>query len=193
MAKYLSKLKESLPEDPVVLELGSGCGLPSVYFARTRPDAKVILTDVPHLLPLLKYNTRDLPNAEVTPLTWGCAEHIEPLVHKNLDLIIGADIVFDPDYYDVLISTMRTLRNGNATHPRRRPARIVLALALREPDITAFWEACEKHDVRTELIFKQAGDFWASTTGLYEVTFGDELRYERKRAASDSSTMCSTP
>jgi hypothetical protein len=193
LSKYLSGLKDSLPQNPVVLELGSGCGLPSVYFARTRPDAKVILTDVPHLLPLLKYNIRDSPNCEVLPLTWGSADHLEPLIHRDLDLIIGSDIVFDPDYYDVLLSTMRTLRNGTATHPRKKPAKIVLALAMREPDITDFWEACARNDLLADLRYKQAGDSWASATGIYECTFGDELRLERKRSASDSSTTCSTP
>jgi len=188
------------------LELGAGCGVPGLHLARRRPDTKVLLSDVPHLVPLLRFNARETSNAEVVPLTWGNMSHMRPLMDREVDAIIASDIVFDPDYYDVLLDTLRLLACGDANSPRRSgPARILLALAMRKPDAPLFFEAAEKHAFRMAPVFETQVDVCSSVTKVFTCHFdgpgpsvpeGPDLRKaiagtKRPRRASGSTASTS--
>jgi precorrin-6B methylase 2 len=198
LASFLQGVGRTLKEDPVILELGAGCGIPSVHFARTHPRARVVTTDVPHLLPLLRYNARGVANLEVAPLTWGTAEHMAPYLDGRLDLIIAADVVFDEDFHSAFIETLRKLSLGTPEAPRRTPARIILAMAIRAQEVEFFLEATRRHSMElSELVTLPGPDPWASDVGIYDCFFHPPAPApSRKRAAStlsDVSTACSSP
>jgi len=204
-------LNRTLPAaDKLVLELGAGCGVPGLHLARRRPDTKVILSDVPHLLPLLRFNAREISNAEVVPLTWGNMSHMRPLMDREVDTIVASDIVFDPDFYDVLLETLRLLACGDALSPRSSgPARILLALAMRKPDAPLFFEVAEKHAFRMAPVFETQVDVCSSVTKVFACHFegpaprvpeGPDLRRAlagtkrtRRGSGSTASTSASSP
>jgi predicted nicotinamide N-methyase len=193
LASSLRGVASTLPANPVVLELGAGCGIPGLHFARTHPHARVVTTDVPHLLPLLRHNANGIPNVVVAPLTWGLAEHVEPFLAERIDLIIAADVVFDSDFHDAFLDTLRTLSLGTAAEPRQPPAKIVLAVAQRTQEVEDFAVAARRHSMElSELVWRPGSNSWASAVGIYECSFPPAAR-KASCSLSDASTTCSTP
>ena len=62
-----------------VVELGAGTGAAGLALAAAHPHARVVLTDLPEVCPLLQTNTRDYPGVEVRPLAWGSAVQAQAL------------------------------------------------------------------------------------------------------------------
>jgi len=205
LASYLQGVTGALPADAVVLELGAGCGIPSLHFARKNPRVRMVATDVPHLLPLLRYNAKNVANCEVAPLTWGTEAHMEPLMAQRLDLIIAADVVFDEDFHDDFLDTLRKLSLGTPAAPRQPPARIILAMAMRMQEVDMFLRAAQRHNMElAELVTRAPPDPWGSDVGIYDCVFHparlpdaehEPPRKAGKRTFSDASTAdgLSTP
>jgi predicted RNA methylase len=63
----------------VVVELGAGTGAAGLAIAAAHPHARVVLTDLPEVCPLLRANAQGCPRVEVRPLSWGCATHAQAL------------------------------------------------------------------------------------------------------------------
>lgn len=63
----------------VVVELGAGMGAVGLAIAAAHPHARVVLTDLPEVCPLLQANAQGYPGVEVRPLSWGCATHVQAL------------------------------------------------------------------------------------------------------------------
>src|SRR5579863_7266727 len=63
----------------VVVELGAGTGAAGLAIAAAHPHARVVLTDLPEVCPLLRANAQGYPGVEVRPLSWGCATHAQAL------------------------------------------------------------------------------------------------------------------
>lgn len=63
----------------VAVELGAGTGAAGLAIAAAHPHARVILTDLPEVCPLLQVNARGYSGVEVRPLAWGCAAHAQAL------------------------------------------------------------------------------------------------------------------
>lgn len=97
----------------ICVELGAGCGL--VGLVTWLLGARVTLTDLEgtleHTRKCLDSNTQNVPNKvpsdiEAQVLLWGGAtDHIATPV----DVILGSDIVYQPDYLDDLVKTLEDL------------------------------------------------------------------------------------
>jgi predicted nicotinamide N-methyase len=70
-----------------IVELGSGTGVTGLMVAKAFPDIQVDVTDLPQLMPLLRRNSEDIPNAHAKVLEWGGS------VSGNYDVILGSDVV----------------------------------------------------------------------------------------------------
>jgi predicted nicotinamide N-methyase len=87
LAEHVALEKEWQAGNPSIVELGSGTGVTGLFVARQIPEAKVHLTDLPELLPLLEKNSFDEPNVTTGVLEWGRN------VSGEFDIILGADVV----------------------------------------------------------------------------------------------------
>ena len=106
MAKFIEK--NTVMPGKTAIELGAGCGFSTCYVARQAPDCKIISTDVESVVPLIERNIQlnELSGkAKAMPLFWGNLEHLEQVrqeAGQSIDLIYGADILFDFDCFDGL-------------------------------------------------------------------------------------------
>ena len=66
------------PGDTVV-ELGAGTGAAGLAIAAAHARARVVLTDLSEVCPLLQSNAREYPGVEVRPLAWGSAARAREL------------------------------------------------------------------------------------------------------------------
>ena len=62
-----------------VVELGAGTGAAGLALAVAHAHARVVLTDLPEVCPLLQSNAREYPGVEVRPLAWGSAAQAQEL------------------------------------------------------------------------------------------------------------------
>jgi len=108
-----------------VLELGSGVGLLGIGLATRRSDVSVLLTDpgvavhfedgASNTMEWLSANVaanRDGSGGRASSqqLLWGCDEHIEAIRRLGpFDLILGSDLLYDPDQYAALRATLDAL------------------------------------------------------------------------------------
>ncbi|KAF5791363.1 putative lysine methyltransferase, S-adenosyl-L-methionine-dependent methyltransferase [Helianthus annuus] len=102
-----------------ILELGSGTGVVGIA-ASAILGADVTVTDLPHVLPNIKFNA-DVNASVVGPrgggvhvaaLSWGKVEEMEA-VGREYDLIIGSDVVYHDNLYEPLIETLKFLLLGD--------------------------------------------------------------------------------
>lgn len=102
-----------------ILELGSGTGIVGIT-ASVLLGADVTVTDLPHVLPNLKFNV-DVNSSVLVPLggevhvaalSWGEVGEME-VIGREYDLIIGSDVVYHDNLYDVLIQTLKYLLLGD--------------------------------------------------------------------------------
>lgn len=102
-----------------VLELGSGTGIVGIAAAAVL-GADVTVTDLPHVLPNLKFNV-DVNCGVVVPrgggvhvasLSWGENDEMEAIGRES-DLIIGSDVVYHDNLFDPLLQTLKYLLLGN--------------------------------------------------------------------------------
>jgi protein N-lysine methyltransferase METTL21C len=84
------------PEGAIV-ELGAGTGAAGLALAAAHPHARVVLTDLPEVCPLVHSNAREYPGVMVRPLAWGCAAQVQALRdelgHIPVSHIICSDLV----------------------------------------------------------------------------------------------------
>mmetsp|Transcript_25524 Transcript_25524/g.64891 ORF Transcript_25524/g.64891 Transcript_25524/m.64891 type:complete len:364 (+) Transcript_25524:104-1195(+) len=116
---YLAKhAHELLPSRGVVIEVGAGaCPLPGMWLAR-HTDARVCLTDLPSLLPLIELNVEAnfgdgrvaTRSPEVVPLRWGCRADLESdALPRRADLVLAADVVYFASDVASLFGTLEAL------------------------------------------------------------------------------------
>lgn len=83
--------------ESVVVELGAGTGAAGLALAAAHPHARVVLTDLPEVCPLLQANARGYAGVEVRPLSWGSTEHAQALQTEldpaPISCIICSDLV----------------------------------------------------------------------------------------------------
>ncbi|CAI8609144.1 unnamed protein product [Vicia faba] len=104
-----------------ILELGSGTGIVGIVAAATL-GSDVTLTDLPHVVPNLKFNAKANAgvvgssggNVTFAPLRWGDAADVE-VIGREFDVIVASDVVYHDHLYEPLIETLRLLLVGKKT------------------------------------------------------------------------------
>ena len=99
-------------KDKTIVELGAGCGFTACHLGKlqsaSQSKSKVIATDLDSVVPLIQRNLeKNQVQSKVTamPLFWGNKDHLEQVktaAGASVDLIFGADILFDFDNFDGL-------------------------------------------------------------------------------------------
>ncbi|CAN9512300.1 unnamed protein product [Ophioblennius macclurei] len=135
LCRYLEQQRVEL-RGKRILELGAGTGV--VGIAAARLGAEVTLTDLPVALTHLEANVSmnkppsgwpSIPPS-VLPLSWG-EDHIN--FSSDWDLVLGADIVYIPETYPLLMETL--------THLCSKKALVYLSSRMREEHQTpSFFE-----------------------------------------------------
>ncbi len=142
-----------------VVELGAGTGAAGLAPAAAHPHARVVLTDLPEVCPLLQANARGYAGIGVRPLSWGCAAHAQALQAEfgliPISCVICSDLVCpraiiswplvlkrDARGYvyfpELLAPLLRTLLHLTAT----ADPRIVISYKIRSlTKEIAFWSA----------------------------------------------------
>lgn len=102
-----------------ILELGSGTGLVGMAAAAVL-GARVTVTDLPHVIPNLKYNvdanagliSRQGGVVYAAPLRWGEGADME-VMGREFDLVLASDVVYHDHLYEPLVETLRFLLLGS--------------------------------------------------------------------------------
>lgn len=112
----------------VVVEVGAGaCPLPGMWLGRHAEDARIVLTDLPALLPLTELNlkrnnlecrrrcggsgdTGSAARVELASLRWGCGSDLAcGEVPRGADLVLAADVAYLPEDIPKLMATLAGL------------------------------------------------------------------------------------
>ncbi|XP_063808371.1 EEF1A lysine methyltransferase 3 [Pseudophryne corroboree] len=97
-----------------IIELGAGTGIVGILMSKL--GGHVTLTDLPHILPQIKKNvSANIPydhEPNVCALSWGLDQVHFP---QNYDFVIGADIVYLKETYDLLLHTLQHLSGPRTT------------------------------------------------------------------------------
>lgn len=102
----------------VAVELGAGMGVAGLTLAAAYLHAKVVLTDLPEVCPLLQANARGCPGVTVRPLTWGCAAHAQALRDELGPLPISHVICSDLVCQEPLLPNILSVLNEKVTYDR---------------------------------------------------------------------------
>ncbi|OVA18716.1 Nicotinamide N-methyltransferase-like [Macleaya cordata] len=121
ITKPLSQIFDHLPCRPLrILELGSGTGLAGIAAAAIiGSSCSVTLTDLPHVLQNLHFNTAANSSmlalrgasVNVAALRWGEMDDMES-IGRDFDIILGSDVVYYDHLYDPLLQTIRFFVGG---------------------------------------------------------------------------------
>lgn len=126
LAYFLLK-QDLIKPDTKVLELGAGTGAVGLV-AATLGAKRVVITDLPRILPLLQEGidlNPDLTNIEARTLSWGQEEDLAKLDFVP-DLILVSDCIYYEASVKPLISTLKTVCRGNKT------TRILVSYEVRD-------------------------------------------------------------
>ena len=128
-----------------VLELGAGAGLPGLVAARCAAVGSVTLTDVvPATLENLRHNCRGAAGVEVRALDWHACAASEAAGEPPVDLILCADVVYEPTLLPALAATLKAILRRSAAGGAAAP-RALLAAERRSDErgarCSASWRA----------------------------------------------------
>ncbi|KFP95801.1 Protein FAM86A, partial [Haliaeetus albicilla] len=160
-----------------VLELGSGIGFTGIAICKTCKPKTYIFSDYHHCV--LKQLTENIrlngfilepgttqhiqtesqgqeaeamnyqnPKLIVAELDWGSVTE-KQLLDLQPDVIIAADVVYDPEIISVLIGMLQKLSTSTAD---RKPPEVYIAFTIRNPDTYRLFQAeLEKAGIRWQI------------------------------------------
>eukprot|EP00389_Voromonas_pontica_P008815 GDKH01013418.1.p1 GENE.GDKH01013418.1~~GDKH01013418.1.p1 ORF type:complete len:293 (-),score=39.63 GDKH01013418.1:397-1275(-) len=173
-----------------VIELGAGCGMPGISLACRHSNTEVWLTDLPTNLELLTTNSlANHPVAaargsqlKVHPLVWG--EEMAAALQPPFDVVIGADVVYDPHTFEDLVSTLAALGDNHTTY--------LLAFEERWSDVTRFFfrDLSEEFEWDEIPLAAQHPDYRHPSIRLLQLTRKSALSQQR---ANECPSAASTP
>ena len=133
LSKWMTiHLQEGQPTK--ILELGAGTGIVGLTAAAFADSTSVVLTDQPHMIPLLEENIdrNDLQSkAKAVPLEWGTdSDEVAKVISEDsssmpvFDIVCGSDILYSPDNFSLLLETLCQICTPSVTevvlaYPRR--------------------------------------------------------------------------
>ncbi|BAT75476.1 uncharacterized protein HKW66_Vig0035430 [Vigna angularis] len=135
-----------------ILELGSGTGIVGIVAAATL-GGHVTLTDLPHVVPNLKFNADANAGVvgprggelTVAPLRWGHADDVEA-IGRDFDLIVASDVVYHDHLYEPLLETLRLMMlTEGAVRERKEKMMFLMAHLRRWKKESAFFRKAKKH------------------------------------------------
>ena len=134
LARRLAELARYLPEPcPPVLELGAGTGLVGMAAAAVW-SARVMLTDLPEILPNLRKNLElnaDLIQlnkgaVDARVLDWNDETDVPRQREEGFKVVVAADPIYSPDHPRLLVSTLSRWMSPSPE------ARFIVELPLRD-------------------------------------------------------------
>uniref|UniRef100_A0A7E4ZXN5 Complex1_LYR_dom domain-containing protein n=1 Tax=Panagrellus redivivus TaxID=6233 RepID=A0A7E4ZXN5_PANRE len=130
-----------------VLELGAGCGFTGIYLSNFLKDIDFLLTDgdsnVLRQLESNAVNNDATGTVSVAPLNWIDFEMNQIADCSVPDVVIGADLVYDPSILPHLTATLSTLLHAKST-----PIYAFIGCAIRnEATLAAFLQQLVEKDV----------------------------------------------
>ncbi|CAJ1460256.1 unnamed protein product [Effrenium voratum] len=133
----LGRLSELAPRAPRARVLELGCGLPLLAAALAQLGAEVCATDHPSVMDQVRAAVKEelieglsssaIQRLRFEPLQWGEPLNLTPCGFQAVDLIVGADLVYDGFPVDALYQSLKELMgmySGTvmlALQPRRFP------------------------------------------------------------------------
>lgn len=159
-----------------ILELGAGTGLVSAALAKKwsqHNPKKIIITDgdagVVEKLPLtVELNGVGSHNIECVQYLWG-----ETQLDEKVDVVLGADIVYDPSVLGILLDTLAGFFDAGAQYA-------IISRSDRNPETTRQWE--EKCDERFEREVTRVEDPVKSTLPCWFHSGANDITVEIIRA-----------
>ena len=137
-----------------VLELGAGAGLPGLVAARCAAVGIVTLTDVvPATLENLRHNYRGAAGVEVRALDWHACAASEAAGEPPVDLVLCADVVYEPTLLPALAATLKAILRRSAAGGAAAP-RALLAAERRSDEL---WSALLGELARVHLKWDDLG------------------------------------
>ncbi|XP_064354516.1 EEF1A lysine methyltransferase 3 [Dromaius novaehollandiae] len=133
-----------------VIELGAGTGIVGIVAALLGGD--VTITDLPVALEQIRENVQRnvpatlAPQPRVRALSWGLDHGAFP---RGYDVVLGADIVYLPETFPLLLRTLRHLCGP-------RSVALLAAKMRREHGAGLFFETLLPQHFRTELVRRDA-------------------------------------
>ncbi|KAJ3307398.1 hypothetical protein HDV03_000046 [Kappamyces sp. JEL0829] len=168
-----------------VLELGSGVGLVGLYIASAWPSSVVTLSDAkqafPQVVANLEFNVVQnglQDRVGVADLSWGCRS----IVPRPYDLIVGADVFYEPALFDDLLWTLHL-------HFVANPKAVFLTAYQERSSKRSLTPLLEKYGMKADMVR------WEDTFGSQNVldvleqdiqidTNGQRLHYQDPACAS---------
>ncbi|NWZ73788.1 EF2KT methyltransferase, partial [Acrocephalus arundinaceus] len=168
----------SLFRDRTILELGSGIGFTGIAICKTCQPRTFIFSDChPHVLRQLEENIRlngfipepdvswsiqtesqgqevegekcQNPKVIVAELDWGSVTE-KQLLDLSADVVIAADVVYDPEIILALIGMLQKLSTSRAD---RKAPEVFIASTIRNPDTYQLFQAeLDKVGIRWQMI-----------------------------------------
>ncbi|MCJ1377430.1 hypothetical protein MMC17_000525 [Xylographa soralifera] len=126
-----------------VLELGTGCGIAGLALAQMRPEAHVMLTDLPQAMDILSLNiaAARLANGshvEHLPLDWD-AELPTSVRERRFELVLVSDCTYNADSLPALVKTLGAVVREEKEVGEERVLMLV-AMKVRHESEKVFFE-----------------------------------------------------
>jgi predicted nicotinamide N-methyase len=117
-AQWMASRSLSIPQQQsgsfIILELGAGCGVPSIVLASKYPSAKLYATDFnPTTVDNLTSNLKPFaPQATALMMNWNDRSTWPT---ENIDFLVGSDLIYQSDVVPLLTRTIRALLHETGT------------------------------------------------------------------------------
>ncbi|KAL8671489.1 MAG: hypothetical protein Q9168_004003 [Polycauliona sp. 1 TL-2023] len=142
-------------QDASVLELGAGLGFVSVLCGKHLGARRVLMTDASETILCAAQQNAELNGVDSivrsSVLEWGTRD--VDRVHQNdgeaisYDLVLGADMLYEPRDFPALMSTLEDLFTHN---PK---IQMLISTAIRrEETLESFMDACNEHSLHVERV-----------------------------------------
>lgn len=126
-----------------ILELGAGCGLVGIWLSSMLPQSKVLLTDLPEAMDVLRCNVKNAKPANDSKLEIGVLDWDTGVATRGreleFDLIVISDCTYNCDSVPALVSTVAALVHLSPH------AVILVSMKVRHDSEAIFFDLMSEH------------------------------------------------